>query len=189
MKAALAYLALVYGALAGAVWAEELEPIPAFADCLRGEVARFERDLGRARSGNYAGLAQYVDGRGVDVCGVGGIILCDRGAEPLACQHALAEEQEALRLAVLASLPAPEAAGLYEKVHALAFGRSAGDDCAGASPVIGAWCETIEATRRLEMAVLAYQVARDAGAVETAYALGWAEALGPVRPRVREQKE
>ncbi|RFP89749.1 hypothetical protein DZK27_04590 [Rhodobacteraceae bacterium 63075] len=171
--------------LAGAARAEEPAPIPAFEPCMNAEIARFERDLRRARSGLYAGLAPFVDGRGVEVCGVGGIVRCDRSAAPLPCQHALAETQEQLRGAVLESLPAPEGPGLYRAVHALAKGRSAGDDCAGMTPVLAAWCAAREATRRAELAVLAYQIARENGAVEPAFRLGWAEAPAPVRPRAR----
>lgn len=178
-------VALAFVLLAGAAFAEEPEPIPAFEPCLDAEIARFERDLSRARSQSYAGLAHYVDGRGVDVCGVGGIVRCDRSAAPLPCQHALAEEQEELRGAVLDSLPAPASPGLYKVVHALAKGRSAGDDCAGMTPVMAAWCAAREATRRVELAVLAYQIARREGAVEPAFALGWAEPPEPVRPRMR----
>ena len=180
MRALLAFLLL-----AGAAQAEEPAPIPAFGPCLDAEIARFERDLSRARSERYAGLAHFVDGRGVDVCGVGGIILCDRSDAPQPCQHALTEEQEDLRGAVLESLPAPEGPGLYKAVHALAKGRSAGDDCAGMTPVMAAWCAAREATRRVELAVLAYQIARRNGAVEPAFALGWAEPPAPVRPRMR----
>lgn len=178
-------MAAAFVLLAGAAFAEEPEPIPDFAPCLDAEIARFERDLGRARSESYKGLAHFVDGRGVDVCGVGGIVLCDRSAAPLPCQDDLAAEQEALRQEILTTLPAPEGAGLYQKVLALAKGRSAGDDCAGMTPVMAAWCAAREATRRAELAVLAYQIARENGAVEPAFRLGWAEAPAPVRPRAR----
>ncbi|MCV2893959.1 hypothetical protein [Lentibacter sp. XHP0401] len=179
-------LALAFVMTAGAAWAEEAEPIAAFAPCLQGEIAQFERDLKRARLDSYDGLAPYVDARGADVCGANGIVLCDHGDNPVPCQHALAEEQEALREAVLLSLPVPAGAGLYGRVYALANGHSAGDDCAGTTPVMEAWCEAREATHRFEMAVLAYQLARDAGVVAPAYELGWVQAPAPLRPRARE---
>ncbi|MBU2982061.1 hypothetical protein KO498_09580 [Lentibacter algarum] len=175
--------------------AEELEFIADFDSCKDAEIARFELDRVRAVSELYQGQADHVEAAQIDVCGVNGIILCDRSDEPLACQHALAAKMEALRVEILASLPAPESldadmeqpsGALYEKVWALASGSSAGPDCAGNTPVLEAWCEAREATRRVELAVLAYQLARDQGTVAQAYELGWARVPAPVRPRVRE---
>ncbi len=184
MRAVLAYVLL-----AGAALAEAPEALPDFASCKNAEIAGFERDLARAHSGHYQGIAPHVDVRGIEVCGTGGIILCDRTDDPLSCQHALAVQQEAFRGEILQTLPTPEdaaaAGALYTAVRALAVGHSAGDDCAGSTPVMGAWCEAREATRRVEMAVLAYQLARDEGAVAPAFELGWADAPSPVRPKAR----
>ncbi len=189
MRAVLAY-AFCAGAALAQTPVERLETLPDFASCKDGEIAQFERDLARARSTSYQGLAPHLDVRGIDVCGVGGIILCDRTEAPLPCQHMLADKQEALRGQILQTLPAPEAAastgGLYGAVWALAKGSSAGDDCAGATPVMQAWCEAREATRRVEMAVLAYQLAREGGDMASAFELGWAQVPAPVRPKARE---
>ena len=185
MRAVLGYLLF-----AGAALAQSPEPLPDFTSCKDAEIAQFERDLARARTPDYQGLAPHVDVRGIDVCGVGSIILCDRTEAPLPCQHLLADKQEALRGEILLSLPAPEAAAnsgrLYGAVFALAAGSSAGDDCAGSTPVMEAWCEAREATRRVEMAVLAYQLARDKGDIAPAFELGWAQKPAPVRPKARK---
>ena len=187
MKAA--HLTVLLALCALPLSSEERAPLPDFKTCNDAGIARFELDLKRAKSAHYQGLADPVDAAQVDVCGVNGIIQCDRGDAPLPCQHALATRQEALRMAILESLPAANSEPtnqLYPSVLALAHGSSAGDDCAGSTPVMEAWCEAREATRRVEMAVLAYQLAREEGAMEPAFELGWAQEPQPVRPKARK---
>lgn len=132
-------------------------------------------------------------------CGTLGIVRCDLSAAPVPCQHGLAARLDALAAEVRATLPAPEAVRndpgeggpdgwamrLYESSHALAGGRSAGSDCAGASRVMAAWCAAHEAGNRLRDAIMAWQVARYMGEVPDAVTAGWARRPPPVHPRPR----
>ena len=73
----------------------------------------------------------------------------------------------------------------YARLHALAHGRSAGADCAGHDEQMTAWCAAREANRRLQNAVLAWQLARFMGAAPDAVTAGWADQPPPLRPRAR----
>lgn len=188
-------LGLALALLARPLCAEEA-PLPDFATCMDIHVDRYERDLKRHKAGPEADSFEIGSMRPTDFCGTVGIVLCDRSEAPLPCQHALAEEQEAMRQKVLAVLPAPEdVAGLqgaesnalYPAVHALAHDRSAGDDCAGDTEVMAAWCVARAANRRLAGAILAWQLARYLDATPPAVEAGWARAAPPTRPRSRPE--
>lgn len=188
-------LGLLLVLLAGPVRAEEA-PLPDFATCMAIHADRYERDLKRHKAGPEADSFEIGSMRPTDFCGTVGIVLCDRSEAPLPCQHALAEQQEAMRQKVLAVLPAPEevagrqGAGsdaLYPAVYALAHDRSAGDDCAGDTEVMAAWCAAREANRRLASAVLAWQLARYLDAAPPATEAGWARPAPPTRPRSRPE--
>ncbi len=181
-------------ALSGNAWAEQ--PLPRFAPCMDSDIARFERALTRKPASPRPDVFDIGSASGVDVCGTAGIMLCDLSDAPQPCQHRLASEQEAWRSAVLDSLPAPETVAgqagewsdaLYPQLHALAHDRSAGPDCAGSDAVMTAWCEAREANRRLQPAVLAWQLARYMGAAQPATDAGWAMAPPPTRPKARKK--
>lgn len=173
----------------------EPEPLPDFATCMAVVVARYEQDLARL-------LEQPEEDREFDIgdmretefCGTIGIVRCDRSEAPLDCQRALTAEQEALKVAILKTLPAPEtvaeggfAAQVFRRAYALSQGISAGPDCDGQSEALQAWCETREAGGSLETAVLAWQAARYLGLAEPATVAGWAVPPAPTRPKARPE--
>lgn len=183
--------------LAGATHAEE-EALPDLATCMDVEVARFERELRSFQEAGHAERVFDIAGTwGVEYCGTLGIVRCDRSEDPLACQRGLVRQQDDLRKAVVSALrlpPAPSedeafAAQLYRRVWALSQGRSAGPDCAGATPRFAHWCEAREANIRLRNAMLAWQVARHLGLSAPATEDGWASPPPPVRPQLRPGAE
>lgn len=194
--AAIRVSALLLG-LAGAAQAEE-EALPDLASCMDTEIARFERELRAFEGAGHAGrMFDIARTDGVEYCGTLGIVRCDRSDDPLACQRALAGQQDALREAVLSGLRLPPALSgdeafavqLYRRVWALSQGRSAGPDCAGATPRFAHWCEAREANSRLRNAVLAWQLARYLGLSAPAIEAGWARPPSPVRPQPRPGSE
>ena len=179
--------------MAGAAAAQEAE-LPPFKHCFDREAERYEWRL-RIHQGRDLDAADFDlwHTRGVEYCGNIGVTRCDRTGDPIPCQEALIAEQDALRDAVVAGLPAPgdrsDLPGqLYARVHALAHGRSAGPDCAGARELLATWCEAREANLRLQNAVLAWQVGRWLGVTEPALVVGWADPARPVRPRGRPEQ-
>lgn len=190
--------AVAYGAgllcLASGAALAQADPLPDFQTCMDIDVGRFEWRL-QTHSSQPAEVdeAGPWDVAGVYYCGSVGIVGCDRSGAPVPCQHDLARDQDAMTAAVLGTLPAPEALGagegypaaLYRQVFALAHGRSAGPDCAGANKVMEAWCEAREASSRLQTAVLSWQVARYLDAAPTGVAAGWVNPPPRVRPRPR----
>ena len=174
------------------------EDVPDFDACLNGEIARYERDLARHRDGPDADSFDIGSVTEIAYCGTLGIVSCDRGTDPFPCQHALGAKQDRLRLAVLSSLPEPEAVAgmaaewsdqLYPVLWRLAYDKSAGPDCAGDTEAIEAWCVAREANRRLSSAILAWQLARFLDAAPKATEAGWADAPIPTRPRARKDSE
>ncbi|MFZ5963880.1 hypothetical protein ACOXXX_13080 [Thalassococcus sp. BH17M4-6] len=187
---------IVFALVATPLQAQDV-PLPEFAICMDREVARYERALRRHLDGPDPETFDIGGVDEVDYCGTVGIVRCDISDAPLPCQRDLRAEQDALAEKVRASLPAPEAVagahaevsdGLYPQVWALAHGRSAGPDCTGSSEVLEVWCEAREANRRLQLAVLAWQVARFLDATPTAVAAGWASLPVPTRPRARPRE-
>lgn len=188
-------LSLSMALFAGAAAAQD--PLPKFAPCMDADIAAFERALSRKPASPRPEVFDIGDTSGVDVCGTSGIMLCDLLDDPLPCQRRLRAEQDTWHAAVLDNLPAPDAVagragewsdGLYPRLYALARDQSAGPDCAGADAAITAWCEAREANRRLQSAVLAWQLARYLNAAPAAVAAGWAMAPPPTRPRARENQ-
>ncbi|WP_136441430.1 hypothetical protein [Pacificoceanicola onchidii] len=189
-----AVFSVLCGCTGFALHAQEPELLPSFATCMDKEVARYERALRRVQDMPETQPFEIGDMRGTEFCGSVGIVTCDRSEEKLPCQHAFAEEQDALGARILATLPEPGAvqgrAGqwsddLYPLVLALAQGTSAGPDCGGDTDVMAAWCEAREANRRLMNAVLAWQLARFLNAAPDAIEAGWAKVPPPVRPQAR----
>lgn len=123
-------------------------------------------------------------------CGTLGIVACDRGPAPQACQHALGETVMGLSEKISVELPAPASEetaseALYRATHALAQGGSAGPDCAGASAIMEAWCTAHEARNQLAVTLLAWQIARYLGTATPALEAGWVNPRPPVTPRPR----
>ncbi len=190
MKGGLALVSLVWLFWSAAAMADDL---PKFALCMDQEVARYERALAHAQTA--PDVFNIGDARGIEVCGTAAIMICDASDAPLPCQRRLAAEQQAWRAAVLATLPAPDAVAgqagewsgdLYPRFYAMAHDRSAGPDCAGTTEVMQVWCEAREANRRLERAVLAWQLARYMNATPDAVNAGWAQVPPPQRPQARK---
>lgn len=173
----------------------EPEPLPEFATCMAIAVARFEQDLARLRERPETEREFDIgDMRETEFCGTIGIVRCDRSEAPLDCQRALTAEQEALKRAVLASLPAPEtvadtslAGQVLRRAFALSEGTSAGPDCDGQAEPLQVWCETREANGSLRTAILAWQAARYLDLAEPATVAGWAGPPPPTRPRARPE--
>jgi len=184
--------ALVCG---GAIAGEE--SLPDFETCMNSEVARYERALSALKARQVEKPLLDIAGvGGVEFCGTVGIVRCDRSEDRIGCQRDLAAVQDSLRSVVLQNLQAPSdpvedrtgfADRLYRRVLALAHGRSAGPDCAGADTLHEVWCEARQANARLRLAVLAWQVARFLDRAAPAVAAGWAEAAAPIRPKARPE--
>lgn len=178
--------------LAAAPLAAQEDITPDFATCLSIEVSRFEHGVGPLRKRDLPDRETHI-GMPIEVSRCGGIAIwmCDRSGAVVACQKALIAEQNALRDKVLQSLPAPEdvpkgvLGALYERLHHLAHGLSAGPDCGGAEDPWATWCETWEANDRLATAVTGWQVARYLGAAGSAISGGWATEPPLIRPKVR----
>ncbi len=191
--AAIAALVCLTG---GQAWATG-EARPEFATCIDTQVAYFERDYPpMTQTGGEAGFQNGLFDW-VDYCGMVGIIDCDYAEDPLECQRTLRADLDGMRNDILAGLPAPTSvtgrAGewsdeLYPRVWALANGFSAGEDCAGTQDAFGVWCEAREATGRLKLAILAWQIARYLNAAEPAVVAGWAAPPPPMRPRARPER-
>ena len=173
------------------------DTLPEFSACMDTQIAYFERDFGPGATTTSA-LEGFQNGHfdWVDFCGMVGIIHCDYAPEPLTCQRDLRARQDALRDDILTHLPAPEAVrgqagqwsdALYSRVVALAYGSSAGEDCAGMPEVMEVWCEARQATVRLGLAITAWQVARYLNAADPATDAGWAALPQPLRPRERPE--
>lgn len=179
-------------ALAGAARGEEFRDLQ---DCIDAEAARYERVL--AQHERRAPEAEDFDlwsAWYVEDCGNEALAICDRAEDAVACQFALAARQAALARKVRAGLPDPDAVRgddwsvtLYARWHALAEGRSAGADCAGAEtdPRWKSWCAARQTNGDLQSAVVAWQVARYLGVAEPGVAAGWAHPVPPLRPVAR----
>ena len=179
MRQVVALVAIVFWASAGQ--AQERED---FATCLAGAMDRFERSLRRNPGAGDPDVALLTQ-RYVLICGGAGIQTCDLQEDRVTCQAALRVEQDAVTAAVLAALPAPEALeapashwseSLYPTLWEIAQGSSAGPDCIGQRPLLEAWCEAVEANRRLAAAVMTWQLARLLEAVPSAVDAGWVAA-------------
>lgn len=187
---AAAALAMLTSGPAGAQ--EEPAPLPDYATCMSEAIWHFEMEFARAGVADEDADFALLTRRKAEFCGTLGIVRCDRGAAPFACQAALAEEQLALHAAILTTLPAPEVAaeagdtiwarGLYPTLWGVAHGISAGPDCAGASEAMEAWCVTREASLKVTEAVLLWQLGRLLGVTGPAVEAGWIDPPPPPRP-------
>lgn len=164
--------------------------------CIASAMGRFERTLAR-NPGPQAPDIRLLSQRDVLVCGGAGIQTCDLQEDRVICQANLRAEQDALTAAVLAALPAPDtldvpqthwSEALYPQLWEIAHGSSAGPDCTGQRPLLEAWCEAVEANRRLASAILAWQLARLLEAVPSAVEAGWAGPPPPPRPAPRPDR-
>lgn len=172
--------------------------LPDFETCFALEIARFERNLTYHRIGPEAESFEVGTTRGTTFCGTVGITLCDMTEDRAPCQRALAVQQLAIAAQVRDTLPAPdevvgtagaESDQFYPVLRDLAHDLSAGNDCAGATPRMAAWCEAREANKRLGSAVLAWQMARFLDAAPDAVSAGWANPPPLTRPRLRDGGE
>lgn len=190
MLAAAALAALVPGS--AAAQGEQPAPLPDYSTCMSEAIWHFEMEFARAGVADEDADFALLTRRRAEFCGTLGIVRCDRGEEPFACQAALAEEQLALHAAILATLPTPEAVaeagdtiwarGLYPTLWGVAHGTSAGPDCAGATAAIEAWCVTREASLKVTEAVLLWQLGRLLGVAGPAVEAGWIGPPPPPRP-------
>ena len=178
--------------LAGAAQAEDRQD---FETCLAVAMDQFERSL-RRNPGPAQPDVSLLSQRHVLVCGGAGIQTCDLQDDRIACQEDLRARQDALTALILGSLPTPDALqtpashwsdGLYPTLWNIAHGRSAGPDCAGQRPLLEAWCDAVEANRRLATAVMAWQLARLLDAVPSAVEVGWSAPAPPPRPQPRPE--
>ncbi len=164
-----------------------------FETCIAAAMGRFERAL-RRNPGPDAPDIRLLSQRDVLVCGGAGIQSCDLQDDRIACQAALTAEHDALTASILSALPEPDAlsapetqwsAGLYPQMWEIARGSSAGPDCSGQRPLLEAWCDAVEANRRLASAVMTWQLARLLHAVPSAVEAGWAAPAPPPMPTPR----
>lgn len=171
-------LAILAALAAGPAWAEGDPVAQAHAVCIARVVADFEADF--ALTGVDWDL---VNRDRVRFCGTLGIVACDRRDDAVDCKLDLAAAQRAMRDAVLANLPAPDAVTgrdplwsdrAYPRVWAVAHGTNAGPDCAGADADYASWCAAHQANLKLAQAVSLWQMARLLGVTGTAVEAGWA---------------
>jgi len=171
----------------------EAQERQSFETCLAIAMDRFERTL-RRNPGPEAPDIALLSQRDVLICGGAGIQTCDLREDRIDCQADLRAEQDVVTRQVLAALPAPDALaapnghwsdGLYPTMWEIAHGSSAGPDCTGQRPLLEAWCEAVEANRRLAQAVMTWQLARLLDAVPPAADAGWVSEAPPPRPVAR----
>lgn len=189
-----ARIALALWALPTALMAEAESQ--GFPTCFADAIADFEGAFNRTGPAQRVEDFTLVSRDRVHHCGTLAIVACDRGPDPLGCQHALAADQQALRDRVLASLPAPELAygapvlpELYGALWALAHGASAGDECAGTDAVVAAWCAAHQARLRLTQAVTLWQVGRLKGLAGPAADQDWGGGAVSLAPPPRPEEE
>lgn len=172
--------------------------IPDYPTCMARAVGQFEVNLAEARGSASNPNFELVSRDAVEYCGTLAVVGCDRAAEPLACQDELAEAQDTLREAILATVPDPAdvagldpiwSDGLYPQLHAVAHGTSAGPDCAGADDAYVAWCITRQASLKVSEAIMVWQVARLLGAAPSGVEAGWVGPPPPPRPVQRPRLE
>lgn len=182
-------------ALAATGLRAEPEPLPDFQTCMDIFVDQYEHRLTVNRGIDIdAVMGGLWDVTGVDYCGGVGVVNCDRSGDTIPCQRDLAAEQDAMTDAVRGDLPEPETLEgdattwpreLYAQTYALAGGTSAGPDCDGMPDLMAAWCGANEANNRLQIAVLAWEIARWLDVAPPALESGWANRPPAVRPKPR----
>ena len=167
----LAVLIVVWGGGAQAqVWAGGAPEVPRFETCLPDRMAAFETGISGPMQGDDRQLAA-INVHWVQHCGYLAIGICDVSEQTLTCQRRLRAAWEARAEELRARLPAPGTVSglplspLYERTWALAFGREAGDDCAGRDLRGQVWCAAFEAALGYERAVHAWQVGRLMGVI------------------------
>lgn len=168
---------------------------PDFETCIAEAMGRFERALTR-NPGPEAPDIRLLSQRDILVCGGAGIQDCDLQEDRVSCQAMLTDRQDVLTGQVLAALPDPDALSvpashwsdsLYPQMWEIARGSSAGPDCSGQRPLLEAWCEAVEANRRLASAIMTWQLARLLDAVPSPVEAGWAGPPPPPRPNWRPE--
>ncbi|WP_166486068.1 hypothetical protein [Jannaschia sp. CCS1] len=145
-------------------WGDGASDTPRFEVCLPEQMQAFEEAL--LTPGYGAGWAlDAINVHWVQHCGYLAMGICQVSDNSLICQRRLRVGFEARAADMRAMLPAPgdvegPLAPLYARVHALAHGSNAGDDCAGWDYRRGLWCDSFQSALKFEEAVWAWQVAR-----------------------------
>lgn len=162
-------LALIAALLAGAPlaaqgWGDGAPDTPRFEVCLPEQMAAFETALQTPGYGADWALGA-INVHWVQHCGYLAMGICEVSDDSFICQRRLRVGLEARAADMRALLPAPDTvegalAPLYARMHALAHGTNAGDDCAGWDYRRGLWCDSFQSALKFEEAVWAWQVAR-----------------------------
>lgn len=160
----LVLIALWPGPVAAQSWGDGAPDTPRFEVCLPEQMEAFDAALHTPGYGADWALAA-INVHWVQHCGYLAMGICEVSANSLICQRRLRAGFEARAADMRALLPEPDRvdgplAPLYARVHALAHGRNAGDDCAGWDYRRGLWCDSFQAALKFEEAVWAWQVAR-----------------------------
>lgn len=170
MRILLAVLVAVWpGLVAAQSWGDGAPHVPRFEVCLPEQMEAFEDALLSPGYGADWAIGT-INVHWVQHCGYLGMGVCQVSDNSLMCQRRLRAGFEARAQDMRAMLPPPvdivgPLAPLYARVHALAHGSNAGDDCAGWDYRRGLWCDSFQSVLKFEEAVWAWQVARLAGAM------------------------
>lgn len=158
------WLCLGVAAASAQSWGEGAAGTPRFEVCLPEQMAAFDAAL----QGPGYGADWYVDRinvHWVQHCGYLAMGICEDSDARTFCQVRLRMAFDAGAARMRALLPVPgsiegELAPLYGRLHALAHGANAGDDCDGTDTGSALWCDSFQAVLKWEEAVWAWQVAR-----------------------------
>ncbi|OAN75879.1 hypothetical protein A8B78_15695 [Jannaschia sp. EhC01] len=164
MRALALILTLLAGPLAAQSWGDGAPDTPRFEVCLPEQMNAFEQALQTPGYGADWAVGS-INVHWVQHCGYLAMGICQVSDNSLICQRRLRAAFEARAAQMRALLPAPDGvegplAPLYARVHSLAHGTNAGDDCAGWDYRRGLWCDSFQSALKFEEAVWAWQVAR-----------------------------
>ena len=166
---ALLLIVLAPTALLAQSWGNGAPQTPRFEVCLPEQMEAFDAGLSTPGYGAAGHGADWALGamnvHWVQHCGYLAMGICQVSDNSLMCQRRLRDAFDGRAAQMRALLPEPDAiegelAPLYARVHALAHGSNAGDDCAGWDYRRGLWCDSFQAVLKFEEAVWAWQVAR-----------------------------